>query len=364
MQQPVLPLAEFKKLLLEETPLIDVRAPVEFNQGHIPGAVNIPILSDEHRHEIGIVYKRRGEDAAVKLGHELVSGSYKEAMIAQWQAFMQANPSAVITCFRGGQRSQITQQWLKEAGIVRPRIDGGYKAFRQFILEQLARLSEQPMLIISGPTGSGKTILIEEVKKFRAAVNLEKISNHRGSAFGQLSTPQPSQADFENILTQQLLQIEARGSVGGIGHKLVLEDESRMIGRNAQPDKFFDQLRISEIVFLTESIDSRVNVIFDEYVFNLSTEERNKAFARYEIAIQKISKKLGGLRFQELSKDLTEAIKASAEQDEHTLHKVWIEKLLVWYYDPLYLGSIDKRDPKIAFRGTREAAIQYLRDTK
>ena len=118
-------------------------------------------------------------------------------------------------------------------------------------------------------------------------MNLEKISNHRGSAFGQLSIPQPSQADFENILTQRLLQIEAKTT----NQKLVIEDESRMIGRNVQPEKFFDQLRRSEIIFLTEPVESRVDVIFDEYIYNLSIEERNKAFARYEIAMQKISKK-------------------------------------------------------------------------
>lgn len=349
---------EFKRLLLSETPVIDVRAPVEFNQGHIPGSINMPILSDEHRHEIGIIYKQKGQAAAIKRGHELVSGEYLLRMVSQWKSFMTQNPSAVLTCFRGGQRSQIAQGWLNDAGVVRPRIAGGYKAFRQFMLHEIERISQKPLLVISGPTGSGKTLLIEKVKCFRPAVNLEALAHHRGSAFGQLSIPQASQADFENLLAQQLLKAETQDSA----HKLVVEDESRMIGRNAQPDTFFNQLRSSAIIFLEEPIDSRVQVIFDEYVLNLSLEERAKAFDRYQTAAQKISKKLGGLRFKELQTNLNDAISTSIEQGQHEQHKVWIEKLLVWYYDPLYLGSLEKRNPKIIFRGSREAAIQYLLD--
>ncbi len=354
--QPVVAASEFKKILLAETPLIDVRAPIEFGLGHIPGAVNLPILSDEHRNEIGTIYKQQGNAAAVKRGYELVSGDYKTEMIQSWSAFISHHPDTILTCFRGGQRSQITQAWLSEIGLIRPRIDGGYKAFRQFILQELERLSTQPMIVISGPTGSGKTILIDRIKNSLPVVNLEALANHRGSAFGQFTAGQPSQADYENQLTQKLLKIEAIHSV----KSLIVEDESRLIGRTAQPETFFNQLRASAIIFLDQPLNERVEVIFEEYVLNDSAEERTKAFKRYVTALTKISKKLGGLRYQELQNDLATAIQSSKDHNDHSQHHVWIEKLLVWYYDPLYLGSLDKRKPTVIFRGTRAAAEEYL----
>ena len=322
MSQQFLVAAEgFKKILLNQIPVIDVRAPIEFIQGHIPGSINRPILSDEHRHEIGTVFKKKGQEAALYRGHELVSGEYKEAMIQGWKTLIDEKPDAIITCFRGGQRSQIAQSWLSERGLVRPRIDGGYKAFRQFILDQLIRLSSQPMLIISGATGSGKTLLIDRIKHDLPAIDLEGLANHRGSAFGHRTAPQPSQVDYENTLVQKLLQIESKAH-----HlPLIVEDESRMIGRTAQPEIFFNQLRSSEIILLEESLASRVQVIYDEYVLNNSQEEQTKAFARYEISMQMISKKLGGLRFDELKTNLKEAILASTNHGDHTLHKLWIE---------------------------------------
>lgn len=117
-------------LIREERPLIDVRAPVEFAQGALPGAVNLPLMIDDERHQVGIAYKKHGQAAAIELGERLVSGAVKQARIAAWQAYLAEYPNALIYCFRGGLRSQITQQWLEEAGISRPRLEGGWKAMR------------------------------------------------------------------------------------------------------------------------------------------------------------------------------------------------------------------------------------------
>jgi tRNA 2-selenouridine synthase len=261
-----------------------------------------------------------------------------------------------VTCYRGGLRSKISQAWLKEAGFECPRISGGYKAFRQYLMNELLRLSSHPMLVISGNTGSGKTLLLHETEKFRPTVNLERLARHRGSAFGASEEPQPSQSNYENQLTADLLKQENRKE----NLPLIIEDESRMIGSCVQPDKFFSALRQSEIILLNESLESRVETIFHEYILNIPIAKRSEAFLRYLKSIQIISKKLGGLRVQEVMNDLSCACVQSVE-GELNKHKLWIEKLLVWYYDPLYLQSLTKRKPSVIFRGSRSEALEYLK---
>lgn len=349
--------SKFGEILLQQTPIIDVRAPIEFNSGSIPGSVNLPLLTDEERHAVGATYKQKGRDVAIELGHHLVSGEKRSSRIAQWAQFVSKNPNSVITCFRGGMRSKISQTWLTEAGFSRPRVQGGYKSFRRFLLRELERLSQREMFVVTGTTGSGKTLLIEEAEKFRPTIHLEKIAKHRGSVFGAYDEPQPSQSDFENQLTYCLLKQVARNEKSPI----IIEDESRMIGHSVQPEKFFLNLRNSGVLLLDEPLEQRVQVIFDEYVGKILLERRAERFARYEVAIRIISKKLGGQRFQELLDDLQKATVATLETGDLELHKTWIEKLLVWYYDPLYLRSLAFRKPRIIFRGTRVETLNWLK---
>ena len=107
----------YRQLLLDDTPMIDVRAPVEFVTGALPSSTNLPLMMDDERHQVGIRYKNNGQQAAIELGHELVNGEIKQQRVDAWQAFMAANPNAVLYCARGGLRSQLTQEWLAEAGI-------------------------------------------------------------------------------------------------------------------------------------------------------------------------------------------------------------------------------------------------------
>ena len=125
-----------KKLFLDNIPLIDVRAEVEFSQGAFPSARNFPILNDEERRLVGICYKEDGPEAAEAYGFELVSGASREKRINQWLAFIKENPTAQLYCFRGGKRSQIATQWLSDAGKDVNRIAGGYKSLRRFLLNQ------------------------------------------------------------------------------------------------------------------------------------------------------------------------------------------------------------------------------------
>ena len=127
-------LSDFRHIFLNDVPMMDVRAPIEFAQGAFPGVVNLPLMNNEERQKVGTCYKQRGQEAAIALGHSLVSGETKNGRIAAWAAFAKAHPKGVLYCFRGGLRSQITQQWLQsEAGMAYPRVIGGYKAMRTFL---------------------------------------------------------------------------------------------------------------------------------------------------------------------------------------------------------------------------------------
>ena len=129
-------LTDFRHIFLNDVPMMDVRAPVEFGQGAFPGVVNHPLMNDDERQQVGTCYKQKGQDAAIALGHQLVSGATKQQRIEAWAGFAQAQPQGVLYCFRGGLRSQIVQQWLKsEAGIDYPRVIGGYKALRSFLID-------------------------------------------------------------------------------------------------------------------------------------------------------------------------------------------------------------------------------------
>ncbi len=188
-----------KELFSNNTSLIDVRSPVEFEQGAFPSAVNLPVLDNEQRREVGICYKEHGQEAAIELGHTLVSGTDKREKMEKWIAEIKKHPDAVIYCFRGGLRSKITQGWLREAGVNIPIIEGGYKRLRNYLLANLEEQVEaNSFLVISGNTGSGKTEILNNLStKGHRAIDLEGLANHRGSAFGEEATPQPSQVDFD-----------------------------------------------------------------------------------------------------------------------------------------------------------------------
>src|SRR5690554_3246183 len=190
---------DYHQLFLDDVPMMDMRAPVEFARGDFPTAVSLPLMTGIERQKVGTCYKNRGQQAAIELGHQLVSGATREQRIEAWAAFAQANPDGYLYCFRGGLRSQIVQQWLKsEAGIDYPRVVGGYKAMRTFLLETAQQAVTQcDFVLVGGLTGTGKTEVIDQLNN---SLDLEGHANHRGSSFGKHATEQPTQIDFENRL--------------------------------------------------------------------------------------------------------------------------------------------------------------------
>lgn len=354
--------SDYKKLLIHRNPVVDVRAPIEFNQGAFPGAINRPILNNDERDLIGKVYKQKGNAAAVQLGYELVSGDNKSQKVQSWVNVIQENPNVVVTCFRGGQRSQISQKWMSDAGFDIPRFEKGYKHFRQWSIEQLVEFSTHHQFrIVSGTTGSGKTKLLKKIRGQYPVVDLEGLANHKGSAFGKEMTAQPSQADFENRLLQDILIQQNQ-----FDKNILFEDESRMIGSRHLTESFFKKLRLSPLILMTTPLEERIENIFYDYVTNTNIvlgnkEEALAQFQKYKNNTVQITKRLGGLRASEVLADIERSEKDFLENNQLELNKSWIEKLLVWYYDPLYTGSLTQRNPAIEFKGSESEIINYLR---
>jgi len=350
----------FHKLFQEGFSFLDVRAPVEFAEGSLPDSINSPLLSDEERKQIGIIYKKEGPTAAIALGHKLVSGKIKEERLQAWLEDLKKNPNRLITCFRGGLRSKTVQEWCFDAGVARPRVEGGYKALRQFLMQAVDDFSSQgSLIVISGATGSAKTKLIRRLQAQKKDVlDLELYAHHRGSAFGSYLEPQPAQATFENRLAAQILKLKNQKNV-------LIEDESRLIGKSVQPESLFQLLRKSPIVLVEEPIQKRVENTFDDYILNsaINSDEEAKAnpiFDRYLTSTKRIEKKLGGLRCQEVMKDIEMSRQDYLRGRGIESNKVWIEKLLHWYYDPLYFGSLQNREPQQLFKGTWQEVYEYL----
>jgi tRNA 2-selenouridine synthase len=363
---PKIEAAFFRDLVINRTPLIDVRAPVEYGDGHLPFSVNLPILNNDERKAVGTLYKTDGPAAAEALGHQLVSGDVKKNRILAWQDFTSKNPGPILTCFRGGLRSQISQGWLREKGTPLPRIDGGYKAMRQFYLTQLLEHCQHPWHVVAGATGAGKTILLRDlIKAHCPVIDLEGLAMHRGSAFGHMLQAQPSQATFENHLSASMIQL----SQIDLHTPWLIEDESRMIGSVSLPGPLFEALATSPILLIEESLAVRTENTFDEYVRQtaLGTGDVEKGITQldlYLLAVGRISKKLGGLRTDEVLKSLHDCKVQLRQFHEIDCNREWIELLLRYYYDPLYEKALKARQAQVLFRGRRAEVQAYVASLK
>lgn len=355
---------DLRALFVSGVALLDTRAPVEFAEGAFPSAENLPLMSDEERQAIGTCYKNEGQNAAIKLGLERVSGGIKEQRIQLWQQFVEAHPEGVLYCFRGGLRSRITQQWIYEkTGIMYPRVKGGYKALRRYLLEQLAELPAQfQPFVLSGRTGSGKTILL---KTLRQQIDLEGLANHRGSAFGPQVTPQPTQINFENTLAIELLQQLAAGHTA-----LLFEDESPNIGSVHLPETLFQQLSQSKLVLMEVSNEERAAISYQEYVVDMveafSQQQGDEAsgfqaFSDYILgSADKIRRRLGGVRHAEVRAMMESALDIQQRSGETEAHQQWVEFILFDYYDPMYDYQMSKKSERLVFRGDKAGVREYL----
>lgn len=334
-------------ILSRQTPLLDVRAAIEFDQAALPRGVNLPILNDQERAAVGTIYKQSGRQAAMSLGHELVSGATKSERVQGWLNFVQAHPESMVMCWRGGQRSHIAQSWLLERGCKIERVPGGYKALRQACLHILenAASGEKPWWVVAGRTGVQKTVLI---KMLANSIDLEGLANHRGSAFGAQATPQPPPASFENYVACEYLQHDQPS--------LVLEDESRTIGRLALPWGWHERMQQAPLVLVEADLPARVNHIVEEYVTSPLAEGADARALKnqYRNALSRITRRLGGALFATIDNLIEEAFAGKRP------HFDWVDSLMQNYYDPMYDYQLKNKAARIVFQGSLPEVQQYL----
>ena len=353
---------DYCAILRAETPIIDVRAPVEFAQGAMPAAVNLPLMNDEERAAVGTCYKREGADAALALGHKLVAGETRQQRIAAWLDACRDAPNGYLCCARGGQRSHITQSWIKEYGIDYPLITGGYKALRQAAIKATEELVRHPIILIGGCTGNGKTPLVRQQPQ---GIDLEGLAHHRGSSFGRTLNAQFSQATFENHLATALLQ----GAHEQDRIRWVLEDEGRMIGANHLPECLRDRMAQSPIAVVEDPFELRNERLREEYFTRMhhdffaayGEEQGWQEYSAYlHHGLFAIRRRLGLQRFAELTATLDASLAEQRRSGSTEAHFAWLVPLLNEYYDPMYRYQLEKKADKIVFRGTSEDVVSWL----
>lgn len=332
-----------QQFLKEKTriPLLDVRTPAEYLQGHIPGAANLPLFTNEERVAVGTTYKQQGREAAILLGFDL-TGNKWSGFIRQALAISPAKEIA-LHCWRGGMRSGTMAWALDLYGFDVWLIEGGYKSYRRHANELFAK--SYNMVIVGGMTGSGKTATLQSLAAMaQQVVDLEELAQHRGSTFGSLNRlVQPTQEQFENELAAQLRLLDET-------RPIFIEDESIAIGKRFIPKPFFDRMQQAPLIELQISREQRITNLLAEYGI-LEPE--------FLIACtQRIWKRLGPAQ----TKEAIAAINAGE------LEK-FISIVLV-YYDKTYQAGITRRPGEIKIPVTTnlsepaEQAAKILEATK
>ena len=353
--------SSFDELFLNDTPLLDVRAPCEFQRGYFPTSVNLPILDDKERELVGTCYKEQGQERAVELGHALLNGDKKDARIEGWSQFATTNPQGFLYCFRGGKRSHIAQQWLQDNNINYPLIDGGYKALRTHLLQTLEYYSlSLPLVLLSGKTGSGKTQLLP---KLPCHIDLEQLANHRGSSFGSVLTKQPTNITFENALAIAMLKAAQQTPT-----QVYIEDEGTLIGRISIPETLRARMLKLPAVLLTTSIEKRVEVSEKDYIADLLTAYREaygmadglqRFIEHHKGALKKIHKRFGADNVKRSMKMFDDGISRLAADNSTCGFHPYIENLLTQYYDPMYEYQFKSKNRKVIFSGNAEAVAEW-----
>lgn len=299
-------------------PVVDVRSPLEYQQGHIPGAVNIPLFDDQERKVVGTAYKQVNREAAMYAGLEFAGK--KLVKLAKMGERLAANKKTLLVhCWRGGMRSK-SMVWLFETlGIKCYLLEGGYKAYRSYVRDILA--SPLNLLVIGGRTGSGKTAILHHLKeKGEQVIDLEGMAHHKGSAFGALGeSDQPSTEQFENELCQIIAVLDPEKVTW-------IEDESRNVGKCVVPAELYSKMRESEIIFLDIDRELRARHLVKDYASY--DQEALRA------CVIKIKKRLGGDR-------TNEALEAIEREDYYQTAMITLH-----YYDKAYMYSLEKNHKK------------------
>ncbi|MEH7387859.1 tRNA 2-selenouridine(34) synthase MnmH [Bacillus sp. JJ1521] len=321
--------------------VVDVRSPSEFAESNIPGSVNIPIFTDEERAEIGTVYRQVSPNAANEKGLEIVSAKLPK-FIKEFSNIPEENK--VIYCWRGGMRSKTSATLVDLMGIKVNRLIGGIHAYRTWVVEQLEELAtdfKPKALVINGYTGSGKTIILTELqKKGYPVLDLEGMANHRGSVFGMIGKKPHNQKKFDLMFVERALQLKKSPYI-------LLEAESKRVGRATLPDFLLNIKEHGYHIFVNLSMEERVLNILEDY---RPWEFPNECMS----AFQRIKKRIHTPIATQIEKDLEAA-------DYHSAVKL----LLEYYYDPRYHHTAeqipDERNTVLQVNNVEEA-IQLIEE--
>ncbi len=307
-----------EELMTMKNPIIiDIRSPIEFNDGAIPGAINVPLFTDEERQEIGTIYKQVGQAAAKWRAMELVSP--KIPYLLQTIKSFNKDGELIIHCWRGGMRSKAVVTFLEFAGLYSWRLVGGYKSYRNYILEKLPTMLPSQAIVLHGLTGVGKTEVLKILKqKGYAVLDLEEMAGHRGSIFGTIGL-----GDGYNQKTFDALLFKGLQEIHGSDYFLV-EAESKRIGKAVQPEELMTSKFKGINIYLHSPIEQRVRQLVTEYV--LPFKDQPWYLEKISVSLEKVLRRI---KDNDIKKGLMQTL-----EDQN--YPEMIQILLEHYYDPRY----------------------------
>jgi tRNA 2-selenouridine synthase len=305
-------------LFTNSHPIIDVRSPAEYAKGHIPNAINMPMFSNEERAIVGTAYKQESQEVALLKGLDIV-GTKMSHFIRQAKIIAPYG-KLIVHCWRGGKRSGSISWLLGMAGMKVKTLEGGYKAYRQYIRQQFEEQNTS-FIILTGSTGSGKTKALHHLRsKGNQIIDLEGLANHKGSAFGGINEEeQPSTEQFENNLYEAFRQLD-------MSKRIWLESESRMVGNVSIPDTFWTKMVDAPMIHLHISKAARIQYLVQNYG-QYPKEELASSF-------EKLKKRL--------AQHLAVALEALENGDIETAAEIALD-----YYDKFYDKHLVKNKDRI-----------------
>lgn len=307
--------------LRKSLPVVDVRSEKEFGEGHIPDALNIPILNNAERIAVGTDYKHKGQLEAIKTGFRLVGPRIID-LVNEAERIAPAR-EMLVHCWRGGMRSSNFCHFVGMAKLRTHQLKGGYKVYRQKALDSFKEPFQ--FIVLGGSTGSGKTDVLRALaEKGEQIIDLEKLASHKGSAFGGLMMPpQPTTEQFQNDLFEEILKLD-------LSKKIWIEDESIAVGKIFLPEDLWRRMNACPVIELNVEKNARIRRLVNEY----GIADRSQFLA----SMEKITKKLGGQHFNDAKQKLSEgAMDATIE-------------ILLNYYDKAYATGLSKKQDRIQHR--------------
>lgn len=305
--------------LRHQLPVVDVRSEGEYESGHVPGAINIPVLNNDERREVGTAYKQLGQAEAIRTGFRLV-GPRLASLVDQ---SLQLGEEIIVHCWRGGMRSANFCGFVEMARQRTHQLVGGYKAYRKHVHDTFQR--NMPLVVVGGCTGSGKSEILRTLaRQGEQVIDLERLAQHKGSVFGGLMMPaQPTTEQFENELFESLNRLD-------LTRRIWVEDESHAVGRIYLPEAFWQQMNHAPVVEIVVEKEERVRRLVDEY----GPADREEFLA----AMSRITRKLGGQHFEDAKERLMNGDMAGTI------------RILLTYYDKAYRTGLERKKGRLRER--------------